>query len=147
MPMRTIALRFGETFSPDCGTIAAHQSIIDALGYVWYGKLGASVSAKVIEEMQQNEDPMFLLIRSGRNKRYWVHFREVSTEQPMPSEYPQYYGERAYSMKTWFKVTSFEPAAKDVMSHCFVASSGKSLSEASRYSMSPYFIIDYKEDE
>lgn len=38
--MRTIALRFGETFSTDCGTIAAHQRIIDMLGYVWYGKLG-----------------------------------------------------------------------------------------------------------
>ncbi len=144
--MRTIALRFGETFSPDCGTIAAHQRIIDTLGYVWYGKLGASVSAKVIEEMQQTEDPMFLLIRSGKAERYWVHFNNVSTEPPS-SEYPQYYGEKAKAMKTWFKVTHFEPAAKNVLSHCFVSSSGKSLSEASRHSMSPYFIIDYKEDE
>ena len=145
--MKTIALRFGESFSPECGTIAAHQRIIDALDYVWYGKLGASVSAKVIEEMQQTEDSMFLLIRSGKSERYWVHFNNVSTEQPSSSEYPQYYGEKAKAMKTWFKVTHFEPAAKDVMSHCFVASSGKSLSEASKQSMSPYFIIDYKEDK
>lgn len=26
--MKTIALRFGEHFSPDCGTISAHQKII-----------------------------------------------------------------------------------------------------------------------
>jgi len=145
--MRTIALRFGESFSPDCGTIAAHQKIIDVLGYVWYGKLGASVSAKVIGEIQQNEDPMFLLIRSGKAERYWVHFNNVSAETPTSSEYPQYYGEKAKAMKTWFKVTNFEPASKEVMSHCFVASSGKSLSEASKQSMSPYFIIDYKEDK
>ncbi|MGE9977058.1 hypothetical protein [Bariatricus sp. HCP28S3_C2] len=32
--MKTIALRFGEHFSPECGTIAAHEEIIDKLGYV-----------------------------------------------------------------------------------------------------------------
>ena len=37
--MKTIALRFGEHFSPACGTIAAHQEIIDKSGYVWYGKM------------------------------------------------------------------------------------------------------------
>ena len=142
--MRTIALRFGETFSPECGTIAAHQSIIDAIGYVWYGKFGSSVSAKTIEEMKQNDDPMLLLIHSGKTDRYWVHFKEVSKEKPSAEEYPSYYADKAKMMKTWFKVTAFEPAPKDVMSHCFVASSGNSLSEASKHSMSPYFIIDYK---
>ena len=145
--MRTIALRFGETFSPDCGTIAAHQSIIDTIGHVWYGKLGATLSAKTIEEMKQSEAPMFLLINSGKADRYWVHFKEVSTEKPPAGEYPAYYGEKAEMMKTWFKVTAFEPAPRDVMSHCFVVSSGNSLSEASRHSMSPYFIIDYKDGE
>ena len=145
--MKTIALRFGETFSPECGTIAAHQSIIDAIGHVWYGKLGAAVSAKTIEEMKQSEDPVFLLINSGKADRYWVHFSDISTERPEPAEYPTYYGDKAEMMKTWFKVKAFEPAPRDVMSHCFVASSGNSLSEASRHSMSPYFIIDYKDGE
>ena len=90
---------------------------------------------------------MFLLIKSGKTDRYWVHFKEVSTEKPSVKEYPAYYGEKAEMMKTWFKVTEFEPAPRDVMSHCFVASSGNSLSEASRHSMSPYFIIDYKDGE
>lgn len=145
--MRTIALRFGETFSPKYGTIAAHQFIIDTLGYVWYGKLGTAVSAKIIEEMMQSADPKFLLIKSGKYERYWVHFKEVSKEKPTASEYPTYYNEKAEVMKTWFKVTSFELAPKDVMSHCYVTSSGKTLSEASRLSMSPYFIIEYREDK
>ena len=145
--MRTIALRFGETFSPECGTIAAHQTIIDTLGYVWYGKLGAAVSAKTIKEITQNTDPKFLLIKSGKTERYWVHIKEVSTEKPLASEYPAYYRDKSEAMKTWFKVTSFESAPKDIMSHCFVTSSGKSLSEASRLSMNPCFIIEYREDE
>ena len=144
--MKTIALRFGETFSPESGTIAAHQRIIDDLGYVWYGKLGASVSGKIIEELMQCTDPKLLLIKSGKTERYWVHIKAVSTEQPLASEYPAYYGDKAEAMKTWFKVTSFELAPKDIMSHCYVTSSGKSLSEASRLSMSPYFIIEYTEN-
>ena len=68
--MKTIALRFGEIFSPECGTIAAHQCIIDSIGYVWYGKLGAAVSAKAIEEMMQCTDPKLLLIKSGKTERY-----------------------------------------------------------------------------
>ena len=145
--MKTIALRFGETFSPECGTIAAHQSIIDSIGYVWYGKLGAPISAKTIEEMKQSDDPRFLLIHSGKANRYWVHFSDASTEKPAPAEYPTYYGDKAELMKTWFKVTAFEQASRDVMSHCFVASSGNPLGKASRHSMSPYFIIEYKEEK
>ena len=145
--MKTIALRFGETFSPESGTIAAHQRIIDDLGYVWYGKLGAAVSVKIIEEVMQSADPRFLLIKSGKTERYWVHIKAVSTEKPPTNEFPAYYNIKAEAMKTWFKVTSFELAPKDIMSHCYVTSSGKSLSEASRLSMSPYFIIEYREDK
>lgn len=145
--MKTIALRFGETFSPKCGTIAAHQCIIDDIGFVWYGKLGATVSSKIIDVIKQNDDPKFLLIHSGKSARYWVHFNDVITEKPSSEEFPAYYADKAESMKIWFRVTKFEPAPKDVMSHCYVASSGNPLSEASKHSMSPYFIIDYRDGE
>ena len=70
--MKTIALRFGEHFSPDCGTIAAHQAVIDKYGYVWYGKMGAPVSSKAQSAVMNNEPPRILLIRSGRAERYWA---------------------------------------------------------------------------
>ena len=145
--MKTIALRFGETFSPPCGTIAAHQKIIDTVGFVWYGKLGASVSSRIIAEMKKCDDPKFLLIRSGKFERYWVHFNEVSYTKPSETEYPLYYGEIAEKMKTWFKVTTIELAPKDVMSYCYVVSSGKPLTLVSSQSLSPYFIIDYRDGE
>ena len=143
--MKTIALRFGETFSPTCGTLAAHQQIIDAIGFVWYGKLGTPISNRIIAEMKKHDDPQFLLIRSGKVERYWVHFSEVSNIKPSETEYPSYYGDIAERMKTWFKVTEFEPAPKDVMSFCYVISSGHPLSMVSKHSMSPYFIIDYRD--
>ena len=58
--MRTIALRFGEHFAPDCGTISAHQQLIDEMGYVWYGKMGNPIAARVIEELKNQKDIILL---------------------------------------------------------------------------------------
>lgn len=141
--MRTVALRFAENFAPDCGTIKAHQEVIDAIGFVWYGKLGNAVSFKTAGEMLDNEDPRFLLIHSGGQDRWWAHIEKIQREIPPREEIPAYYRNKADDFGCWFKVKSFERAPKDIMSQCFVASSGRPLTSASRHSMSPYFIIDY----
>ena len=145
--MKTIALRFGEHFSPACGTIAAHQQLIDELGYVWYGKMSSPVAARIVEELKELEDTRILLINSGKADRYWAHVAEIRKEAPPLDGIPEYYRDMTEKFKTWFKVTEFEPAPRDIMSKCFVVSSGNALSEVSRHSMSPYFIIEYKETE
>lgn len=142
--MRTVALRFAENFAPECGTIAAHQEVIDAKGFVWYGKLGSPVSAKVAGEILMEDDPRILLIHSGGIERWWAHVEAIKRETPEPTAIPGYYRNRADGFSCWFKVVRLERADAKVMSSCFVASSGKVLTEASRHSMSPYFIIDYK---
>ena len=78
--MRTVALRFAENFAPDCGTIAAHQEIIDERGFVWYGKLGSPVSAKVAGEILKDDDPRILLIHSGGVERWWAHIEAIKRE-------------------------------------------------------------------
>ena len=145
--MKTIALRFGEHFAPKCGTIAAHQEIIDELGYVWYGKLGSAVSEKNIAEIMKNESPKILLINSGKADRYWANIVEIRKTTPEANGIPKYYRDNTEKFKAWFKVVSFETAPKNIMSQCCVASSGTPLGEASKHSMSPYFIIEYTEDK
>lgn len=145
--MDTIALRFGEHFAPDCGTIAAHQEIINKYGFVWYGKIGAKASDKLLKEVMKSDSPRILLINSGKADRYWAYIEDYKFEQPSLSEIPTYYGEKIDNMKTWFKVVRFEPAPKDIMSKCCVISSGAKLGEVSKHSMSPYFKIRYSEEE
>ena len=140
--MKTIALRFGEHFSPECGTIAAHEIIIDKMGYVWYGKMGSKISEKMIKEILASDSPRILLIRSGKTERYWAEVKEIQYEVPEKEAIPEYYRDTAGTFKTWFKIEKFVLADKDVMSKCVVASSGKILGEASKHSMSPYFIIN-----
>ena len=143
--MKTIALRFSENFSPDIGTIAAHQELIESQGYVWYGKLGTSISATVAEEIMQNEDPKILLISSGKQERYWAHITGISRSLPPTKDIPEYYRHMSEKFKCWFKVKSFEIAPKGIMSECYIASSKVVLSQTSKHSMSPYFIIIYEE--
>lgn len=145
--MRTIALRFSNNFAPTEGTIRAHDAMITKNGYVWYGKLGSKVSAKVKEEILSNTDPMILLIHSGSFGRYWAHIDTIQNETPPVGKIPEYYRNRAEDFATWFKVLRFEEAPRNILSHCFVASSGAPLTTASRHSMNPYFIIDYIDEK
>ena len=145
--MKTIALRFADGFAPAEGTIAAHQSIIDQYGFVWYGKLGNRVSTAVIKSILGNDIPRILLIHSGAVERYWAYVDKIQIEQPPKDRIPLYYRDRADDFKTWFRVIRFENAPRDILSKCTVASSGVSLSLASRHSMSPYFIIDAPDDK
>ena len=137
--MKTIALRFADTFAPNEGTIAAHKKLIDINGFVWYGKLGSAVSKKVINEILQNDNPKILLIHSGKSGRYWVYIEHAQHEIPEKEYIPEYYREKAGNFKTWFKVRKFESAPNNILSICKVASSQRPLSEVSKCSMSPYF--------
>lgn len=142
--MITVALRYSENFAPDCGTIKAHEQLIVADGFVYYGKLGVPLSKRIIQQMMQNEDKRFLLIHSGRSDRYWAEYEEVIRECPPLEHIPSYYRNRVKDFSTWFKVLNFEPAPSDVMKHCVVNSNNKPLGEVSKQSMSPYFIIRTK---
>ena len=142
--MKTIALRFGETFSPDCGTIIAHQQVIDKLGYVWYGKTGAALADARINEIKKEKTHKILLIHSGGLDRWWAYIEDISKEKP-GFGIPDYYKNNASKFKTWFKITKFEEAPRDIMSKCTVISSQSRLSEASKYSMNPSFYIEYNE--
>lgn len=145
--MKTIALRFAENFAPPIGTIAAHQELIDALGYVWYGKLGTPISYEIADVILKNENPRILLIHSGKQKRYWAYITEIIKTTPCLDSIPDYYRAEHSKFKVWFKVCKFEEASREIMSNCFVSSSKTPLNLVSRSSMSPYFIIDVNEEK
>lgn len=145
--MKSVALRFFEKFAPEDGTIAEHQKLIDKRGYVYYGKIGTPMSDKNIKLLMEQERVKILLIHSGKTERYWAHVDKIVKERPDYDEFPEYYHDIAENFKTWFRVGVIEEAPKNVMSQCKVVSSGATLGEASKHSMSPYFIIEYKEGE
>ena len=142
--MKTIALRFAETFAPAEGTIQAHQAVIDKYGYVWYGKLGSKVAEAKQKEILKSKEPKILLIHSGKQDRYWAYVEEIK-DAPETEVVPEYYRDDIERFKTWFKIIRFEKAENNIMSKCFVVSSKAPLGTASRFSMSPYFYIETTE--
>lgn len=143
--MKTIALRFAETFAPECGTIKAHEDVISNKGYVWYGKLGTAVSTEKVKIIMSSEKPRILLIQSGKVGRYWAYINKIQRECPDLDAIPEYYRSESEKFKTWFRVIRFEKATANIMSQCTVVSSGAELGHASHYSMSPYFFIEAPE--
>ena len=140
--MITISLRYTDRFAPQNGTIVAHNDIIKRKGFVWYEKMGAIISKKTAKIILSNPEPRFLLIHSGTVDRYWMYF---SYDCPPKDEFPHYYHDIASNFMTWFRVIRIENAEKNIMSKCRVLSSGSTLTEASKHSMSPYFIVFYDE--
>lgn len=141
--MKGVALRFFEKFAPEEGTIAEHQKLIKKNGYVYYGKMGTPISEKNIKMLLDQEEVKNLLIHSGKAERYWVYVDKIIKEKPELNEFPEYYHDISDNFKTWFRVNKIEEAPKNIMGLCKVASSGATLGEASKHSMSPYFIIEY----
>lgn len=144
--MKSIALRFSENFAPATGTIAEHQRLIDINGYVYYGKMGNSISLKNRELVLAEDEPRILLILSGGIKRYWAYIDAIVEDTPAKKDFPSYYHNISDRFRTWFRVIRIEEAPKNIMSLCKVLSSGAILSEASKHSMSPYFVIEYEGD-
>lgn len=143
--METVALRFSDNYAPKEGMIFHHQKIIDKCGYVWYGKFGNRISKDLISKQLETNDPKFLLIKSGAIDRYWVHFDRFQEAQPEFDKIPEYYRKNSSDIKCWFRIKYFEKADKDILSKCYVLSSGDTLSNASKHSMNPYFKIRYEE--
>ncbi len=144
--MKTIALRFADFIAPEEGTIQAHDNLIVSKGYVWYGKIGSAIADSAVEMVLDNEAPRILLIHSGTQKRYWAFVDTISRDYPGSGEYPSYYEDKADKVKSWIRVTKFEPASNDILSKCTVMSSGQPLSNVSRHSMSPYYKIEVPDD-
>lgn len=96
--------------------------------------------------LMKQDEIRLLLIHSGKTDRYWAYVDKIIKETPSFDEFPSYYHGISDEFKTWFRITKIEEASNNIMGLCKVASSGATLGEASKHSMSPYFIIDFEED-
>lgn len=146
--MRTIALRFADNYAPKEGTIKLHQEIINNNGYVWYGKFGNTLSQKNIDLLMSQPDRKFLLIKSGFPDRYWAYFDEIVRDKPKDiNNIPEYYRNNTDKIKCWFKIRKIERTENNVMSKFIISSSKMPLSEASKHSLNPYFVIEMDGDK
>ncbi len=142
--MITLALRYTDRFAPDCGTIQAHNKLLEQYGFVWFGKIGSRLSDKSCSLVLDNPNPKILLIHGGKTDKYWAYIDKITTEKPDLMFIPEYYHNRIDIIKTWIRIKAFETADDEIMSRCFVVSSGTTLPVASSRFISSFFIIRYE---
>lgn len=136
-----LVLRFSPNIKKDI--IEQHQDIISKLGFCWYGKLGGVTSEHVIHAIMQTPNPMIMLYCKGRV--FLCDFVEMTTEKPK-NGYPEYYDTELLYPSCYFKLTSIESVDMDILSHFYVRSSERKLSDVfSHQCMSSTLFVAYEE--
>ena len=134
-----LLLRFGEHLAPPEGTIAAHQGVIEKVGYVWYGKLGQPLLRARVEAIVRsaiNSSPGALILASSDKKSrrfYEASVAEVVWVAPGEREHrciPAYMLGRIDGASAWFKITRLREMGTPDVSALVVASSGQRIREA-----------------
>ena len=142
--MNTIVIRFNDDFAPSDGTIACHEKMIKQNGFVWFGKSGRKINKEVLEGILKSKSKI-LLLKSHSNERFWAEIQDYSYSCPDENEIPSYYRDRKRDFNTWLKVSSFKKAEEDILTKCFVKSTGSCLNDIYKTSLSSYFIIKVEE--
>ena len=142
--MKTIVLRFSDSFAPKDGTLAEHQKMIKAFGHVWWGKRGPRISQKVVREIINNGKGQVLLVRGGTKEKYWATIEEISDGCPQRSMVPEYYRSDVAFYGSFLKIIDIKRADENVLDNCFVCTTGAKMSDIINKAMASYFIVDYR---
>ena len=136
-----LLLRYSPSIRKDI--IEQHQAIISELGYCWYGKLSGVTSDRIIHAITKTSCPMIMLYSKG--KAFLCEFIEMTTEKPK-NGYPEYYDTEYIYPNCYFKLKSIDPIDLELLSHFYVRSSKRNLSEVfSKQCMSSSLFVAYEE--
>lgn len=139
---KVLVIRYGANIVADC--IERHMEVVDEYGFCWFGKIGTSPSAKVLDAVLTEEEPTIILYSKGVS--YKASLIEVSKNKPVEA-YPSYYNEHLYAKEihpsTYFKIKDLRKMDVNELEEYSVASSGNRLLFTLYSSMSSFFLAQY----
>ena len=136
-----LVLRYSLSFKPDI--IEIHQEMLKKNGYVWYGKLGAVTSPRIVAETFVAKNPALLLYSKG--KAYLCGIAEITGNKPQ-GNYPKYYDDECIFPGCYYKLISIDEVDEEILNHLYVRSSKRVLSDTlSRQCTSSCFFVSYEE--
>lgn len=99
-----LVLKYSLEYEPQC--IALHQEIIEKNGYCWFGKVGKSPSASIIERVMSEKKAALVLYRKGQ-----IHLCTIDdvSYSLQTKAVPEYYLKQRISPSVYFKLCSIEP--------------------------------------
>jgi len=142
-----LLMKYSDIFEKN--TIEAHQEVLKTVGYVWYGKVGATPSIKTLNLILLNNE-YYCILHSSKNGSFLCSFTEISENSPQFG-YPKYYEkhlENKNFFKLYFKLSRIVKLPENFHNHFYLSSSGENITNALNYSMGSMFIAKaYRECE
>jgi hypothetical protein len=145
---RVLVVRYSDGHGPAEGTIAAHQAVVNRLGYVWFGKFGRRVGAETLEALRRHAasgaDVAVILVASSADGYRFDSCRLLDSGFSVPHDeataVPDYYGRFLQPPSTWLKVADFHRLSLEQASRVRVFESQVPLPVGLRRSWSGHFL-------
>lgn len=145
-----LAIRLSDDLFQIGDVIQRHREVLAQHRAVWLGKFGAAPGrltlARLLSQLERGvTTSVWLLASSGKERRvYRAALAGVSHTPPDDRNLvPTYYAERRLlpHVGFWLLFDTLDEADKAVMRELVVVSSGRSLQDAVRSSMSGFFVV------
>ncbi len=137
---KVLIVRYGKKI--DC--IEKHIAVIDKLGYCWFGKIGVVPSKRIIEAVEEEDNPTIILYSQGN--AYLCRIDKILYEKPEEG-FPEYYETELFEKhiypKSYFKILSIERLCNDDLQKLRIVSSGNPAVDTLNRSMSSFFFAEY----
>lgn len=127
--------------------INEHIKTLNKNGYCWFGKIGKTPNANILEMITAEEHPYIIMFASG--KSFLCEINGYSMQKP-EFGYPDYYESELYESgwrpSIYFKLVSITELSFDELKNFYVNSTGKSVYDTmSRPCMTSFLFISYGE--
>ena len=145
-----LVVRFSDTMFGMGDVVSLHNQIVSEQGFVWFGKLGQTISEmriNWINEQVEKKIPTHLYLVKGNRKKstaYRANLLAISRDEPENKKgYPAYYAEKELLqyIKVWMKIEKIEAIDMAEMSKLKALNSIFPIAETLARSSSGYFLV------
>jgi hypothetical protein len=151
-----LVVRFSDNLFSIGDVISKHNEVVEKQGYVWFGKIGSTLSSTRIDSLnnQIREDvPTYIYLVKGNRRKstiYRASLLSVSKELPKGElrKVPSYYstkGLRQY-MNAWMRIAEISEVEPSSMKNLKAISSIFPIQETLARSSSGHFLVHEAED-
>jgi hypothetical protein len=151
-----LVVRFSDNLFGVGDVVAKHNAIVEKRGYVWFGKIGTTISNSRMNDLNsqiKNGMPTYLYLVKGNRKKsafYRAHLLLITRELPRGESkaIPPYYSTKALRqhMNAWMQVSQIVPADPSSMKNLQAISSVFPIQETLVRSSSGYFLVHEAKD-
>lgn len=146
-----LVVRFSDNLFGVGDVVAKHNEVVLRNGYVWFGKMGSTLSVNRIEmlnlQIAQNIPTFIYLVKGNRKKSTAYQAPLIGLAKQLSesetNKIPEYYAEKelVQYMKAWFKIGEIKPVEMSTMSNMRTLNSILPIQETLVLSSSGYFLI------